>query len=356
MPGRDRRLVAAATAPLLLRYGYPLRTARPATAVDPAAPVATIFDRAPENERSTARLVRKVRRHVRWGRTEGFGRLVEEDELNPVTRARVAIDKRRWRRAHPQPAGRAVPVYLVGLQRSGTNMLARGLDTAPEFEVRNENDRTAFHLFQLRADEVVQRIVLDSRHRYVLFKPLCDSHRVDHLLDDVRTPSPGRAIWAYRDVDGRVRSAVSKFGRNNLLVLGDIAAGRGDAMWQAQRLSAETLEVLASFDYRTMTPESAAALMWWMRNGLYFELGLELRNDVMLASYQDLLRDPPGAMGALCSFLDLPYRPGLVAHLRSPSSGGRPPLDLDPRVRVLCDQLAARLDDVHRQQRQKWAA
>jgi hypothetical protein len=247
-------------------------------------------------------------------------------------------------------------VYLEGLQRSGTNMLARGLDTAPEFEVRNENDRAAFHLFQLRSDEVVQRIVLDSRHRYVLFKPLCDSHRVDHLLDDVSTPSPGRAIWAYRDVDGRVRSAVSKFGRNNLLVLGDIAAGRGDGMWQAQRLSAETLAVLSSFDYRTMTPESAAALMWWMRNGLYFELGLERRNDVMLASYQDLLRDPPGAMGSLCSFLDLTYRPGLVAHLRSPSAGGRPPLDLDPRVRVLCDQLAARLDDVHRQQRQKWAA
>ncbi|MDQ6848379.1 MAG: sulfotransferase [Candidatus Dormibacteraeota bacterium] len=354
MPRRDRRLVAVTTAPLLLRYGYPLTTPR-APAVDSAA-AETIFDRAPANERPTGRLVRKVRRHLRWGRTEGFGRLVEEDELNPITRARVAADKRRWRRAHPQPAGRAIPVYLVGLQRSGTNMLARGLDTAPEFEVRNENDRTAFHLFQLRSDEVVQRIVLASRHRYVLFKPLCDSHRIDHLLDDVSTPSAGRAIWAYRDVDGRVRSAVSKFGRNNLLVLGDIAAGRGSDMWQAQRLSAETLGVLSSFDYRAMTPESAAALMWWMRNGLYFELGLERRDDVMLASYQDLLHDPPGAMGALCSFLDLPYRPGLVAHLRSPSSGHRPRLDVDPRVRALCDQLAGRLDDVHREQRRKWAA
>ena len=61
-----------------------------------------------------------------------------------MTRVRVASAKRRWRRAHPQAAGRATPVYLVGLQRSGTNMLARGLDTAPEFEVHNENDRAAF--------------------------------------------------------------------------------------------------------------------------------------------------------------------------------------------------------------------
>jgi hypothetical protein len=356
MSARDRRLVSLATAPLMLRYGYRLRLSQAAAAVDPARPAETIFDRAPAGERAGGRLVRKVRRHLRWGRTEGFGRLVEEDELNPVTRVRVAAEKRRWRRSHPQPAASATPVYLVGLQRSGTNMLARGLDTAPEFEVRNENDREAFHLFQLRSDEVVRRIVLASRHRYVLFKPLCDSHRVDHLLDDVTTPSPGRAIWAYRDVDGRVRSAVSKFGRNNLLVLGDIAKGLGDEMWQAQRLSPETLAVISSFDYDAMSPESAAALVWWMRNGLYFELGLDLRGDVLLASYQDLLHDPHGAMGAICSFLDLPYRPRLVSHLRAPSPGGPRRLDIDPRVRILCDQLATRLDDVQRRQRQQWAA
>ncbi len=352
MRGRDRVLVSVATAPLLRRYGYPLRAAQAARKEN----AGTIFERAPAGEGRGGRLVRKVRRHLRWGQTEGFGRLVEEDQLNPITRARVAADKRRWRRANPQPVGAAVPVYLVGLQRSGTNMLARGLDTAPEFEVRNENDRQAFDLFQLRSDEVVRGIVLASRHRYVLFKPLCDSHRVDQLLDGVGTPSPGRAIWAYRDVDGRVRSAVSKFGRNNLLVLGDIAAGRGQQMWQAQRLSAETLEVIAGFDYTTMTPETAAALMWWARNGLYFELGLDERDDVLLASYQDLLSDPPGAMGAICSFLDLPYRDGLVAHLRAPSAHGSRPLEIDPRVRDLCDELAGRLDEVQRRHRRQWAA
>ena len=117
-------------------------------------------------------------------------------------------------------------------------MLARGLDTAPEFEVHNENDRAAFDHYLLRSDVGdPPTIVMASKHQFVLFKPLCDSHRVDDLLDSLGTPSPGRAIWAYRDVDGRARSAVSKFGRNNLLVLGDIAAGTRTGMWQAQRLS-----------------------------------------------------------------------------------------------------------------------
>ncbi len=355
MASRDRRLVSALTSPLLLRYGYPLR---PATAPKRSSGSGeeTIFDRAPAGEGTVSRTARRLRRHLRWGRTEGFSRLVEEDELNPVTRARVSAAKWNWRRAHPREAGLATPVYLVGLQRSGTNMLARGLDIAPEFEVHNENDREVFDHFLLRDDAVVRRVVMASHHEYVLFKPLCDSHRVDHLLDALDTPSPGRAIWAYRDVDGRARSAVSKFGRNNLLTLRDIAAGKGASMWQAQRLSQSTLDEIASYDYSTMTAETAASLFWWLRNGLYFDLGFDRRDDVLLASYQDMLATPVAAMQAICSFLSLDYRPALDrAHLAARPFFPRP-LDIDPRVRALCDQLASRLDETLRSQRDGAAA
>jgi Sulfotransferase family len=351
MPPRNRRLVSVLTSPLLLRYGYPLRPA----AAHPSGDE-TIFDRAPAGEGAPSRLARRVRRHLRWGRTEGFSRLVEEDELNPITRARVAASKWEWRRSHPRAAGLATPVYLVGLQRSGTNMLARGLDIAPEFEVHNENDRTVFDHFLLRDDDVVRRVVLASRHEYVLFKPLCDSHRVDHLLDSLGTASPGRAIWAYRDVDGRVRSAVSKFGRNNLLTLRDIAAGKGAGMWQAQRLSQATLAEVASYEYSTMTAETAAALFWWIRNGLYFETGLDRRDDVLLASYQDMLATPVAAMESICIFLGLTYRPALVEHISPRGPGSPRPLDIDPRVRALCDHLQDRLDEALRGQRDGAAA
>ena len=169
MAPRNRRLVSTLTSPLLLRYGYPLRPAVRRPEGDE-----TIFDRAAPGEGTASRFTRRVRRHLRWGRTEGFSRLVEEDELNPVTRARVAASKWEWRRSHPREAGLATPVYLVGLQRSGTNMLARGLDIAPEFEVHNENDRAVFDHFLLRDDDVVRRVVLASRQEYVLFKPLCE--------------------------------------------------------------------------------------------------------------------------------------------------------------------------------------
>ena len=61
-------------------------------------------------------------------------------------------------------------------------MLTRGLERAPEFEVHNENDGAAFDRFMLRGDAVVETIVRRSGHRFVLFKPLCDSHRWCRVL------------------------------------------------------------------------------------------------------------------------------------------------------------------------------
>jgi hypothetical protein len=285
----------------------------------------------------------RVRQHWRWGRNQGFGRLIEEDQLNPLTRASLAVSKWRWRRAHAiAPA--AVPVFVVGLQRSGTNMVVRGLEVSPQFEVHNENSSGAFRRFRLLPDPEIRALVERSGHRYVLFKPLADSHRTPELLDHLGTPSPGRAIWIYRSVDGRVRSALAKFGPNNLEVLREIAAGRGDALWQRQGLTPELLDLVGRFDYDRMSPESAAALFWYVRNALFFELALDRRDDVLLVHYDAVVRDPEGVMRTICAFLDFPFDPKLTAHVAARGTPGAAPLDLDPEIRELCTEMQARLD------------
>jgi hypothetical protein len=268
---------------------------------------------------------------------------VARDQLEPVRQLPSAWRKWRWRRAVGVPSGTAAPVYVVGVQRSGTHMLVEALGASPEVEVHNENDRRAFDRFELRADGVVREIVTRSRHRFVLFKPLCDSHRVDRLLDTLATPSSGKAIWAYRSVDARVRSAVTKFEDSNRQVLRQIAAGRGDGLWQAQGISAANLELIGTFDYETMTPESASALFWYVRNSLFFDLELERRPDVVLSSYDALVRDPETVVGGLCSFLGLSWSPRLVA---SVDRSMRPieKVELDTRIRACCDALYERLE------------
>jgi hypothetical protein len=299
-----------------------------------------------QDQPAPRRLLGRIARHVHWARDQGVGRLIEEDQLNPLERVPLAIRKRRWRRAH-SVAPNAVPVFVVGVQRSGTNMLVRGLERSPEVEVRNENDGEAFDRFQLRSDPVVRRIVERSGHRYVLFKPLCDSHRIADILDALGTPSPGRAIWAYRDVRGRVRSAVQKFGPANLDALRRIASGAGEGMWQSGGLGPEKLELIRGFDYERMSPESASALFWYLRNSLFFDLGLDRRDDIILASYHAMVGEPERAMRALCGALGFAYQPALIAHIDARSTRVAPSLDLDSRIATLCDDLEERLDSLY---------
>ena len=292
----------------------------------------------------------RVRRHLHWARTQGLGRLVEEDDLNPLTRASRQVAKWRWRRAHGSPAGAATAVLLVGVQRSGTNMVVRGLERAPEFEVYNENHPAAFDRFRLRPVDHVRRLVETSRHPYVLLKPLCDSHRSVELLDLLRTGSAPRALWVYRSAEGRARSAVAKFGDQNLHVLRELAAGRGRDRWQAQGLSRDSLELIERLDWSRVDAVSAAALFWYLRNRLYFELGLDRREDVLLVSYDAMVANPPAEMRRMCGFLGFPYQPRLVAGI-----GARAPVTVTavpvaPHIAARCAELADRLEATRRAQ------
>ncbi len=287
-------------------------------------------------------LAGKARRHWQWGRSEGWARLIEEDELNPLDRLHRSWASHRWQAVHRRPRGDAKPVYLVGVQRSGTNMVVRGLDRAPEVEVHNENDRRAFQHYRLREDERVRQLTDRSRAKVVLFKPLCDSHRVDGILG--ATATPGLALWACRSVEGRVRSSLAKFGDHDLTVVRAIARGHGSKLWQAQRLSPANISLLRSFDHPGLTPASASALFWLVRNSLFFELGLHRRSDVGLVSYDRFVVDPATVMMAMCRFIGLEFRPALIAHVGDRAPKVPSELDIEAGVRDACEGLHLQLN------------
>ncbi len=301
----------------------------------------------PEDRTASGRARARVQRHLQWVRRDGLARVVEEDDLDPRARVRSAVRARRWRAAHAVPIGTARPVFVVGVQRSGTNMVLRGLEQDPAVETHNENDRAAFDRFQLREDDRVRAIVHRSRHEVVLFKPLCDSHRTVDLLAAMTGPGlpvggPARAVWVYRGVDGRARSAVRKFGDVNRRILAEIARGDGRGRWQSQRLSEDTLRLIREVDPERLSPESAAALFWVVRNRLFLDQGLHLRPDVHLVNYERFVLDPESEASALARFVGLRPDYGMWAH-----ADGRAlisaPLEIDRRVRRAADQLEAEL-------------
>ena len=295
--------------------------------------------------RAVGTFVRKLGKNWRWSKTHSWAHLIEEHDLNPLVRGRRALRKGWWRLANAAAGTPAAPVFVVGVQRSGTNLLAHSLDELPEFEVYNEGNSKAFSRYHFRPLADIETLVRQSRSRFVLFKPLCDSHRTPELLDHFG-PS-ARAVWAYRNVDGRVRSAIAKFGNSNLRILRTFAAGEAQRpwnAWQMRGLSGESADFIKSFDFSRLSAESGAALFWYVRNRLYFELGLDRRPDTILINYDRFLAEPQHVAGALCRFLDLPYRREMIANVDSRRPTARPPLPIDPRIRERCTDLKQRLD------------
>ncbi len=309
--------------------------------------MATSPDRGLVEDRSSAARVRaRLGRHVEWLRRDGLARLVEEDGLDPRERISAAVRSWRWRRQHGVEPGTARAVFVVGVQRSGTNMVLRGFEQDPSVELHNENDRRAFERFQLRSDDVVRDVIRSSRHESVMFKPLCDSHRTPEILDGLAAEgTDARAVWVYRGVDGRARSAVRKFGDVNRRVLTEIAAGRGLDRWQAQGLSEDSLDLIRSIGPETLDPESAAALFWLVRNRLYLDLGLENRRDVHLVCYERVVADPEPEIDALARFLGVEASPQRYEHIDRRAAYVQP-LDLHPQVRAACLELEAALAEI----------
>lgn len=291
---------------------------------------------------SLRRAAARVGRNWRWLREQGWQAVADEHNLHVSERVENAMRRWAWKREHGAP-GRATPVFVVGVQRSGTNMVVRGLARVPDIQVRSENDRRAFARYKLRSDSEVRRLVDSSPYRIVLLKPLCDSHRTDHLLDHLGTNQPGKAIWVYRGMEGRVRSALAKFGDVNVAVLRDFANGIGFDRWQVQRLSSANEKLVRSFDYDDLSPASGAALFWYLRNSLYFDQALDCREDVMLLDYDRLLADPVQWSTRLADFMGIRWDPTMVSHVRPGANGHREPLDIHPEIRKRCDELEERL-------------
>jgi hypothetical protein len=301
-------------------------------------------------ESRVMRVAEKARRNWRWGRTHGWANLIEEHDLDPRVRVPRAVRDLRWSLRHRVPPGSARALFLVGAQRSGTNMIAHGLDQAPEVAVYNEGNRRAFTGFQLRDPAVVDKLVHRCRRPFVLFKPLCDSDRTAELLDRDRSGPAPRAIWAFRDVEGRVRSHVLKFRTSNLDAFRNFVRDGDTTSWQLRGVSEAHLDLIRSLDVERMSPESASALFWFVRNSQFFEHELHRRSDVMLADYAAFLADPVTAMSRLCAFIGFPYRPELVAHVAPQRRTPRAPVVIDDRIRALCLPLEERLRATYRAQ------
>jgi hypothetical protein len=277
-------------------------------------------------------------------------------EKNPVStllpRVQAALSKRlrrvskhlyqniRWR-----TLDRPKLLLIVGCQRSGTTLMARLFDADRDCRVFNEfSALSCVGKDGIRLNPLPDVAAVISRvpAPLVVAKPLVETQRLRTLLNYF----PGaKALFMYRRYTDVASSDLSKFGpRNAIDNIRPIAVGDTHD-WRSAGASAAVRAHVAKFYSDTMSPNDAAALFWFARNQLYYDLELQSRAEVMLCRYEHLAAEPAALMRQVYEFVgvncpDLSHT-GQV-HAESVTKGKS--LELLPAVRALCDQLQARLD------------
>ncbi len=274
-----------------------------------------------------------------------------------------AIDKLRrlWRlkskpirqRLAGPPGGAKQTVFVAGVQRSGTNMVMDILEQSWQTEVFHEVDARAFDNYMLRPPAVIGGLIDASPAPWVIVKALHEGHDLAGMLDRFR---PARAIWMFRGFDDMINSNMANWpgGRNQIE---DIVAARGRAQgrdqdpdragWRGRGMTEATLATVKAHYRPALNDASALGLFWFYRNQLFFDQGFEADRRVALVRYESLVGAPAREVDTFARFLGLrPTEP--MRRLITPGSvAKRPPPEIEPDVRRLCQEMLARLDAVH---------
>jgi Sulfotransferase family len=226
-------------------------------------------------------------------------------------------------------------VFVVGSQRSGTRLPLQVMDVAPEIATYSEGTEPFFRGVLLAPLDRIEALVRRSPSPVVALKPICETHRIVELLD--RFPD-ARGVWIFRNYRDAVNSASIKWksGREALrrLVAGDPSAG-----WRAGGMTREKQELAARLYRPDMSLHEANAIMWYLRNRLYFDLGASERQDVLLVRYEDLVAEPAREFARMFDHIGVPLPPTCVAAVKPSNARSQVFPEISPKVRRLCDEL-----------------
>jgi Sulfotransferase domain len=258
----------------------------------------------------------------------------------------LLAQKRLYRLAHPFPRdGRKAIALIVGCQRSGTTLMLelfnddRRTVTFPE---RSALSAPAEDRLRLQPLPEVRRRLERIHVPLLVLKPLVESQNVPSLLEGLDN---SYAIWMYRRPESVAASDLSYFGirngeRNLRLLLSNEPPN-----WRGEVVPATARAVLSAHYRPGMDPYDAAALFWWARTSLFFDLRLDERSDVFLCSYERLVADPETSMRSLYDFVGVAYpERDITRRVHNQATGRGSDVTLSPEVRRLCSELWGNLE------------
>jgi Sulfotransferase domain len=263
-------------------------------------------------------------------------------------RERLLARKRAYRLAHPWPRhGRKAVVLVVGCQRSGTTLMLELFNAdrrSVTFPEQSALSLPAEDRLRLKPLPEVKSRLERIRAPLLVLKPLVESQHAPAWLDGL---DDSYAIWMYRRPESVAMSDLSYFGSENGERNLRLLLSNEPPNWRGEVVPEETRSVISRHYRPGMDPYDAAALFWWARTSLFFDLRLDERSDVRLCSYEQLVADPESSMRSLYDFVGVPYPEwDITRGVHRRSAGRNKDLPLSTEVRQRCEELWERLERV----------
>ena len=242
-------------------------------------------------------------------------------------------------------ADQKVIVFIVGCQRSGTNMMTdifqRDIKSRVfgEFSQLSSLDPLKIRLNPLRS---VKDTIDKIRTPLIVLKPLVETQNITGLLNYFKS---SKALWMYRYYKDVAVSNIRKFGlRNGIIDLEPIVKGESKN-WRNEKVSKETRQIVHEYFYDGMNPYDAAALFWFVRNKFFFDLNLQKRIDVLPVKYENLVLRPSEVTKEIYRFLCTDY-PGnkVTRKVHSASINKGKAVQLSSKIENLCEDLYTKLE------------
>ena len=209
--------------------------------------------------------------------------------------------------------------------------------TYKEISSINEN---APRQIRLKSLTEVKSVFRKLREPLIVCKPLVESHRTCELLEYF---DGSQALWAYRDYRDVINSNVNAF-HSQIESCRIIAEGVPDN-WRSEVVPERALRLVQSYYHDSMSRHDAAALMWYARNCLYFEQGLQAVPAVRLWNYDEFVKNPVNIAHDIYTWLKMsPPKPSAMRFVNPKSIGLGKNVSLSNEIEVACHALLDNLN------------
>jgi hypothetical protein len=231
-------------------------------------------------------------------------------------------------------------LFVVGNQRSGTTMILTQLNKHLRVDAYGDVSDALLH-FRLKEFNYIRKIVNQSNAKVIIFKTLEDSHRIIEFLEEFNS---SYATWIFRHYYDVVNSCIKKnWGKKYREYITKISKKIYFDYCEPLNLTEKNIKFIQNFYHSKISDETCTALIWYLRNTIYFDYNLYKNPKVLTVSYEKLVTQPENEMSNILKFIQLENRlPAFKGvHRKSIKKDSQP--KIDSQVDDACSKLYQKL-------------